>query len=460
MEYIRSFAQNYQVPNFQRLWHGGSDAPDGTTPPPKSIYVQLESVLVQFQELLLWTDPSRSSLALVALHCFFFYLYITTNTVINLTLWALLSGFLYTTWTQTIWPEIRVKQPDETFTQVNPSCYSGPEVEAMAQTLKDKARQALDRLKLMRSDTPGRFCLVICAILSVVAYIGSVVNTLALLYGVLMSLFIVPTVMQQYLKDPGSMPWVQAAVGKTGAFLETIGLGPTPEDVPDHGAVIEPEVQTQVQRLLGSSAVEVATSYLHSLQAKVQEVMKEPRPEEELYPHENAENQELLQLAEENLEADSKLVVAEGPSEDSLLPSLDAIPSHDDVEEGSEPHSLQEEEDEFLPTVAGSAITQVARSEDQIPRTTVPFMHGLVHGNQLEEGHVPDFSSDEEHESLPMSESFHAKPHSLEEVSKTQAVMLSQAMREDSIPESSSSDGSKEEEFELITEEELKNVDI
>ena len=125
--------------------------------------IKLEYYLVRCQELALWKDPKSSLVALAGIHLAFGYVATTSNTVLNLTLWALLSGkyhvdivnwreifltcaifhlflctyssfkpcvinligFVYTTWTQRIWPEIRVPEenegdPQSSWTPVSP----------------------------------------------------------------------------------------------------------------------------------------------------------------------------------------------------------------------------------------------------------------------------------------------------------------------------------------------------
>ena len=107
----------------------------------------------------MWTDPKASAIALGVLHLFFAYLSVTSNTTFNLgnifvdhyasnfifyriihingyahfptkhfdsfiVLWTVIAGFLYITWTQRIWPEIRVDAAKPTF-KVE---YNNPEV--------------------------------------------------------------------------------------------------------------------------------------------------------------------------------------------------------------------------------------------------------------------------------------------------------------------------------------------
>ena len=150
------------MPDFSKLW--GHDVPDGPSQQPVPMIIKLEYYLVRCQELALWKDPKSSLVALAGIHLAFGYVATTSNTVLNLTLWALLSGknvkilsigekyfslvlffmllflcthgsfkpcvidltgFVYTTWTQRIWPEIRVPEenegdPQSSWTPVSP----------------------------------------------------------------------------------------------------------------------------------------------------------------------------------------------------------------------------------------------------------------------------------------------------------------------------------------------------
>ena len=78
------------MPDFSKLW--GHDVPDGPSQQPVPMIIKLEYYLVRCQELALWKDPKSSLVALAGIHLAFGYVATTSNTVLNLTLWALLSG--------------------------------------------------------------------------------------------------------------------------------------------------------------------------------------------------------------------------------------------------------------------------------------------------------------------------------------------------------------------------------
>lgn len=87
---MKRFVTGFRMPDLSRLW-AGQDEPDHSVHQVPLI-IKLEYYLVRCQELALWTDPKASLVALAAIHLAFGYLATTSNTVLNLTLWAILSG--------------------------------------------------------------------------------------------------------------------------------------------------------------------------------------------------------------------------------------------------------------------------------------------------------------------------------------------------------------------------------
>ncbi len=61
MEYFRDLSARYRVPDLTRLWRGGDDDADGAgrRQEERSLLLQLESSLVRFQELALWTGIEK-----------------------------------------------------------------------------------------------------------------------------------------------------------------------------------------------------------------------------------------------------------------------------------------------------------------------------------------------------------------------------------------------------------------
>ena len=195
---IKKFALGFKVPDFSKLWRG-SDEVDG---PPTPLVIKLEYYLVRCQELALWTDPKSSALALVVIHAVFGYLATTTNTAINLTLWALLCSFVYTTWTQRIWPEIRVEEPEtkEDWTPVHPDVYSAPEVAEILKLVKTRVWNAYIRAGELRRTNHAKFCGLSSVAFVLVAFLGSLVSTFNLMYYLVVGAFILPALIRVLVK--------------------------------------------------------------------------------------------------------------------------------------------------------------------------------------------------------------------------------------------------------------------
>ncbi|TRY80601.1 hypothetical protein TCAL_03004 [Tigriopus californicus] len=474
MEYLKSLAEGYRMPDLKKLWYAMDQTDSGTKEQP-SIFVQMESILVQVQEVLLWSNVHRSAAFGCGSVLGFCYFYYSSASSISWIMWSILVAFVGSTWINRIWPEIRVEpSPDQTpdaekFTPINPSCYSGPEVETMVKAFTAKGWDLWRRMWDMRTQTPGKFCSVTCGLFLMIWMIGSWVSSFTLGLSLILAMFTIPKLVQEYLKDPEAMPIIHQIVRFMEPFLGYVGLGPTHDEI-DGGQtreIAEPEVEMKAQNMLESSPMMLASSYLKTLQAKVNEVMQEPHTEEELMPIiDDQEGQTVLEAASNETEEENdddpeeKLRPTQGQAEDSLLPSLDTIPSPEELDVESEPNSLLEED--FLPTQA-----ICLEATNQIPNT--PHLQidqdkssplAIPPPQSVEDSEVPDYSSSDEEE-LPMSVSKESSTTVGERAPlENQAVMLSQAMREDSIPESSSSEDSKDDEFELITEEELKNVDL
>lgn len=484
MEYLQSLAEGYRIPDFKKLWYGTDQIDAGAQEQP-SIFVQMESVLVYIQEVLLWSNTQRSAAIGSGTVLGFCYFYYSSASLTSWIMWSILVAFVVSTWINRIWPEIRVEpSPDqkadsEKFTPINPSCYSGPEVETMVKAFNAKFWALWARMVDMRAQTPGKFCCLTCSFFFVIWMIGSWVSSFTLGLSLILAMFTIPKLVQEYLKDPEAMPILQQVVQFVEPFLGMAGPEPAYDEADGSPTkeIVEPDVDTKAQTLLESSPMMIASSYLKTLQAKVNEVMQEPQTEEELMPIiDDQEDQTVLEVAakeNEEDESDDKMTVSHGQGEDSLLPSLDTIPSHEELDEESEPNSLQE--DDFLPTM-----TKCLEAPSLIPNTPHLQINQEEGSSPLQSSQgseVPDFSSSDDDEvQVPMSvpkESSNpvggpliapeppAGPMGDRRVPlENQAVMLSQAMREDSIPESTSSEESKDDEFELITEEELKHVDL
>ena len=195
--YVKNFLSGYRVPDVSKLWRQseGNAVVDGSEQPVVPILVRLEAYLVRAQELALWIDPKSSVAALAAIQVAYWYLAYTSSTVLNLTAWACILGFVYTTWVNRIWPEIRVEQSlDEAsvWTPVRPEVFSAPELVQLSQNAKEAIVSGFVYLRGLRTTNPGRFCLISCFVFSLIGYIGAYVTALGLFYYTAVGFLTVP----------------------------------------------------------------------------------------------------------------------------------------------------------------------------------------------------------------------------------------------------------------------------
>ena len=203
MESAKEYLAGFRMPDLKKLWYG-SDSVDG--PPPKPLIVQFEAYLVKLQELSLWTDPKSSVLALVVVHAIYWYLSLTTNSTVYLLAMVAMLSFVYTTWTQRIWPEIRVPDanptPEPEWTPVSPDVLSAPDLVRLWNEVKAKSCQGFQWLKDLRENEQGKFCAIVSTFFVFLAYVGSRITTLGLFYYVSVGYLIVPGVLKILVKYP------------------------------------------------------------------------------------------------------------------------------------------------------------------------------------------------------------------------------------------------------------------
>jgi hypothetical protein len=268
MDYLRELTSPYRVPDLSRLWRNveGDDERDGGDNGP-SLVVQLESYLVRFQELALWTEPKHSAIALLVVHLAYFYLSCTSSSALNLACWAVLVGFVYTTWINRIWPEIRVPLPEderpdsEAFTPMHPDCLSAPELERNLAVIRERAAIAVEAVREMRSDSPGKFFGVTSALLVVLAYVGSYMTALGLLYFVVVGALALPGLAKVLLQHPA----VQC-------FAETVFK----QDTDETDSVKEESEKIEEKKVeVAEEETTMSAKYLASLQYSLAETLNQ-----------------------------------------------------------------------------------------------------------------------------------------------------------------------------------------
>ncbi len=204
----QQYLSGFRVPDLQKLWYGTSDENDSKVQDEPGLLIKFEKYLVKLQELSLWTDPKASLVALGIIHLIYWYLLVTSNTPVYLLSMLGLISFIYTTWTQRIWPEIRVqdehesKMQDQEWTPVSQDVLSAPELAQLCLECKLKMSQGLAWAQDLRKAKPGTFCGLFSAGFLVLAYLGSHLTTLGLFYYISVGYLTLPGALKILVKHP------------------------------------------------------------------------------------------------------------------------------------------------------------------------------------------------------------------------------------------------------------------
>ncbi|XP_013782572.1 reticulophagy regulator 3-like [Limulus polyphemus] len=158
-----------------------------------------ESYVVLLQSLLIWERPYYSAAALISVNCVFWLIVSYSACFYSLLALATLSAFLYKTWVNWIWPEIRVTPSEdkdmEEWTPVHPQVYSVPELSRYLSEWWSSCEVWLRWYWQLRQDYPGVFCILTCSLLGCLALIGHIFPGVVISYAVLMTICLAPGVM-------------------------------------------------------------------------------------------------------------------------------------------------------------------------------------------------------------------------------------------------------------------------
>jgi hypothetical protein len=205
MDSAKTYMSGFRVPDLKKLWYGSPISVDSTKP-PTPLLLQFEAHVVRLQELSLWTDPKSSLAALATIHGLYWYLSITTSSPFSLAVWLAIVTFVYTTWTQRIWPEIRVPEADPgldpDWTPVSPDVLSAPELVKIWDDLKMNLKFGFNWLLNLRTNEPGKFCCLASVFFLILAYIGSFITALGLFYYLSVGYLTIPGALRILVKYP------------------------------------------------------------------------------------------------------------------------------------------------------------------------------------------------------------------------------------------------------------------
>jgi len=213
MERVKEYLSSVKIPSYEDVKSGEYfrsflrplDQTDNT-----SYIKDFENYLVYLQEVVLWSNVGASLAWLVVSQLILYQFCLSSTPLISSTAYVCLLSYLYITWTQRIWPTIKLPsqhtEDDEKFTSVHPDTLSAPEMENISDKIRQKCVEVYGGLWLMREEAPLMFCLSMSSFFITTAFIGTKVSTPLLIHGVALSAFALPQALLQLNKDSSISP--------------------------------------------------------------------------------------------------------------------------------------------------------------------------------------------------------------------------------------------------------------
>ncbi|XP_049517699.1 reticulophagy regulator 3-like isoform X2 [Dermacentor silvarum] len=155
-----------------------------------------EAHLISIQSLLIWERPYVSATAFVAVNCLFWLVVSCSRRFYSFVALIAAVVFMYKTWVNSIWPEIRVPPPEgednEQWTPVHPQVFSVPELSRYITDWSESVRKWFANVILLRKTNPGLFCILASSTFAMTAVLGRMVSGVLILYSLLMAVTLGP----------------------------------------------------------------------------------------------------------------------------------------------------------------------------------------------------------------------------------------------------------------------------
>ncbi|XP_016134570.1 protein FAM134C-like [Sinocyclocheilus grahami] len=155
-----------------------------------------ERLLTYLQSVLLWERPFHSALLYTAANVMFWFFALSSLRLLFLLASGLALAVCVDTWRNKIWPKIKVKRQDdsenESWGLVQPGTLSVPELcHHLAKVWVTGSSCATDIVQFKRQN-PGKFCMLVCGLFTIVAMVGRYIPGLLLSYMALLGVMLCP----------------------------------------------------------------------------------------------------------------------------------------------------------------------------------------------------------------------------------------------------------------------------
>lgn len=155
-----------------------------------------ERLLTYLQSVLLWERPFHSVLLYTAANVTFWFFALSSLRLLFLLASSLALAVCVDTWRNKIWPKIRVKKQDESENEswglVQPGTLSVPELcHHLAEIWVTGSTCATNIVQFKRHN-PGKFCVLVCGLFTLVAMVGRYIPGLVLSYAALLGVLLCP----------------------------------------------------------------------------------------------------------------------------------------------------------------------------------------------------------------------------------------------------------------------------
>lgn len=165
-----------------------------------------EAHLISIQSLLIWERPYVSAAAFVAVNCLFWLVVSCSRRFYSFVALIAAVIFMYKTWVDKIWPEIRVPIPEgeednEGWTPVHPQVFSVPELSRYITDWSESTRKWVANVILLRKTNQGLFCFLATSTFAMTAVLGRMMSGVLILYSLLMVVTLGPGIALYVIPD-------------------------------------------------------------------------------------------------------------------------------------------------------------------------------------------------------------------------------------------------------------------